>query len=183
MNIRKSKYRKNVETDVLDTLPEPGEGEEIVRILGSRGGNLLEVEAEDETKALCRLPQRYRKVVRVKRGMLLIVQACTDDHGGENGKVKYVVSHVIFTPEQTRNLRNKGILPARFDTDTHQHQSQARSEVDNRRRQNDSSSSDENSSEDDDDEEEQEEEEDEEENETDSRGKRSEASSSDDDGD
>lgn len=115
---RKTKYRKNVETDVLDSLPEPADGEEVVRIVCSRGGNLLEVEAADLSRALCRLPQRYRKVVWVKRGMLLIVKSCSEDFktaGGENGKVKYVVSHVVFTSEQTKHLRSLGVLPACFD--------------------------------------------------------------------
>lgn len=42
---RRSKYRKNVESDVLDGMPEPGEGELIVRVVASRGSNLMDVSA------------------------------------------------------------------------------------------------------------------------------------------
>jgi len=115
---RKTKYRKGVEADVLDSFPEPQEGEQIVRVVTSRGGNLLEVESADGVHALCRLPNRYRKIVWIKRGMLLIVTSCTDDFktaAGEEGKVKFLVNHVIFTDAQTKHLRTRGLLPAVFD--------------------------------------------------------------------
>jgi probable RNA-binding protein EIF1AD len=115
---RKTKYRKSVETDVLDSLPEPKEGEQIVRVVASRGGNLIEVETQDGLHSLCRLPNRYRKVVWVKRGTLLIVGSCTEDFQtaqGESGKVKFVVNSVVFTDEQVKHIRKSGMLPATFD--------------------------------------------------------------------
>jgi len=119
---RKTKYRKSVEADVLDSLPEPLEDEEIVRVVASRGGNLIEVETVEGVQALCRLPNRYRKVVWVKRGTLLIVGTCKEDFqtaNGENGKVKFIVNHVIFTDEQVKNLRKTGKLPSVFDPKDH----------------------------------------------------------------
>jgi probable RNA-binding protein EIF1AD len=115
---RKTKYRKGVEEDVLHSLPEPKEGESIVRVVAPRGGNLVEVEAVDGVKALCRLPNRYRKVVWVKRGTLLIVETCAETYStaaGEEGKVKYAVNHVIFTEDQIKHLRKNGLLPVAFD--------------------------------------------------------------------
>ncbi len=40
---RKSKYRKNVTSDVLDALPEPTEYQHVVIVRGTRGGNVFEV--------------------------------------------------------------------------------------------------------------------------------------------
>ena len=40
---RRSKHRKQVESDILDSYPEPKEDEEIAIMLESRGGNLIEV--------------------------------------------------------------------------------------------------------------------------------------------
>jgi len=90
----------------------------IVRVLAPRGGNLIEVETADGSRSLCRLPNRYRKVVWVKRGTLLIVDSCSEVYStaaGEEGKVKFVVNHVIFTDDQIKNLRSTGKLPAAFD--------------------------------------------------------------------
>jgi len=58
---RKTKYRKGVEEDVLNSLPEPKENEAVVRVVASRGGNLIEVENAEGTRSLCRLPNRYRR--------------------------------------------------------------------------------------------------------------------------
>jgi len=115
---RKTKYRKSVENDVLNALPEPKEGEAVVRVVASRGGNLIEVETGDGSRSLCRLPNRYRKVVWVKRGTLLIVETCLEAYStttGEEGKVRFLVNHIVFTDDQIKNLRVCGHLPAAFD--------------------------------------------------------------------
>ena len=114
---RKTKYRKAVQSDILDSLPEPKENEEVVRISELRGGNLVEVETMNGSKSLCRLPQRYRNVVFVKRGTMLIVATCSEDYqtaSGEPGKVKFIANHILFSDEQIKNLKNKGLLPQIF---------------------------------------------------------------------
>ena len=115
---RKTKYRKHVERSVLEDLPEPAaeRGEEVVRALGARGGNLVEIETARGEKGLCRLPQKFRKVVWVKRGGLLIVRAASeaDRDRAADVKVQYCVEHVLF-PEQVKHLRAVGKLPAVFD--------------------------------------------------------------------
>jgi probable RNA-binding protein EIF1AD len=68
---RRTKYRKQVEMDVLDSFPEPGLDEEIVEMVCSRGGNLLEVRTPEGQLELCRLPAKFRKVIWVKRGELM----------------------------------------------------------------------------------------------------------------
>ena len=83
---RKSKYRKHIESAVLDEFPEPQESEEVVVVVASRGGNILEVKPaatsdEEEAPALCLLPSKYRKLVWVKRGSYLIVSKAADDYG------------------------------------------------------------------------------------------------------
>ena len=40
---RRSKYRKNVQDQVLHAFPEPQENEAIVKVTGNRGSNLFEV--------------------------------------------------------------------------------------------------------------------------------------------
>ena len=48
---RKSKFRKKVTDDFLHALPEPGDGEYVMRVTGSRGANIFEVAASDDEAA------------------------------------------------------------------------------------------------------------------------------------
>jgi probable RNA-binding protein EIF1AD len=102
---RRSHYRKHLTDAVINDLPEPNfnEGERIAKVLGSRGGNLLEVEvapppsgggknlkernsikSEDASSQsqLALLPTKFRKLVWVKRGDFLIVVG--DDQADKN---------------------------------------------------------------------------------------------------
>jgi hypothetical protein len=113
---RHTQRRKGVEKGVLEELPQPGPGEEVVRVVESIGGNLLKIETSAGEVHLCRLPQRFSRVVFVKRGSLLIAQGCTEDirtASGQAGKVKYSAEHVLF-PDQVRNLQALHLLPRAF---------------------------------------------------------------------
>ncbi len=83
---RRTKYRKQVESDILDSFHKPEENQAIVRIVQSHGSNILEVCAEYDPKMFpqhslslqveapngehgkCMLPTKYRKLIWVKRG-------------------------------------------------------------------------------------------------------------------
>lgn len=95
---RRTKHRKQVQSDVLDSFHQPKENQIIVRIVQSHGSNILEVcaenaaqdvssahcdralqvEAPDGDHGKCMLPTKYRKLIWVKRGALaffLVLQA------------------------------------------------------------------------------------------------------------
>ena len=113
---RKTAYRKSVESSVLNDFPEPGENEVIVRVVESRGGNMLLVENDKKEQSLCRSPQKYRQVVWVKRRSLLICQVAENNANEEEIKVKYMVSHILFE-QQIRHLKKKGLIPPLFQDD------------------------------------------------------------------
>ena len=50
---RRSHYRKHITDSVLNTCPEPGEGERIAKVVGTRGSNQFEIILPD-TKSTCR---------------------------------------------------------------------------------------------------------------------------------
>lgn len=50
---RRSHYRKHITDSVLNTCPEPGEGERIAKVVGTRGSNQFEIILSD-TKSTCR---------------------------------------------------------------------------------------------------------------------------------
>jgi probable RNA-binding protein EIF1AD len=113
---RKTKYRKHVEEGILSGTPEPGPGDMVALVLGSRGGNLIEVRAPDGETMLCLLPARFRKVVWIKRGNYVIATSAGEDFAtasGGQGKVKSSVKHILFK-DQIKHLREVGLWPEAF---------------------------------------------------------------------
>ena len=107
-----------MEKSILEDVPEPGPGQEVVRVVGAIGGNLLKIETANHEEHLCRLPQRFSKVVFVKRGSLLIATGCDADYktaSGQTGKVKFLCDHVLFS-EQVRHLQVMNLLPEAFQS-------------------------------------------------------------------
>ena len=66
---RKSSYRKTVTDQVLYGDPEPKDDEEIVKVKALRGSNLFQVECASGALGVAMLPQKYRKLIWIKRGM------------------------------------------------------------------------------------------------------------------
>jgi len=101
---------------MLEGLPEPGEGEEIVRVQALCGGNMLEVADHEGESALCLLPAKFRKLVWIKRGNYLIASKSDDDYvtaTGAKGRVKYTVIHILFK-DQIKHLQQADLWPAGF---------------------------------------------------------------------
>ncbi|CAM9218303.1 unnamed protein product [Phaeothamnion confervicola] len=114
---RKTHYRKQVTDAYLHGLPEPTEGQEIARVCGTRGSNILEVVDCNGEAGLAMLPTKFRKLIWVKRGGYVIVSAATDDYentAGERGKVRHRVEHIL-TRDQIRHLRVSGKWPPGFE--------------------------------------------------------------------
>ena len=137
MNKRRTPYRKNVEKDVLEALPEPTAGQRIVRVVNSHGGNIFEVafppatpsssstntdkteasttesNSSTPTTTLARLPTRFRKLIWVKRGTYLLCSSSDTDYQtatGEKGRVTMNVDYVLFE-RQVKHLQKKNMWP------------------------------------------------------------------------
>lgn len=63
-----SKLRKHIDND-QDAYILPEEEQKIARVIGVRGGNLVEVEFDDASTTLCIIPTKYRKKVWIKKGI------------------------------------------------------------------------------------------------------------------
>ena len=126
MNKRRTPYRKNVEKDVLEALPEPGEGQYIVQVVQSHGSNIFEVTfppevtyssdsditttatatttttsapattGVDDATTLARLPTRFRKLIWVKRGTYLLCSSSDTDYQTASGKKGKVTMNVEY---------------------------------------------------------------------------------------
>ncbi|CAI5712501.1 unnamed protein product [Hyaloperonospora brassicae] len=116
---RKSAYRKGVTKRVLYGDPEPTENEVIVCVTALRGSNLFEVVDAHGAKSVTMLPTKFRKLIWIKRGDFLIVgegdggEATTAT--GKKGAVTSIVVHILYK-EQIKNLKQKDLWPAEFNT-------------------------------------------------------------------
>ena len=126
MNKRRTPYRKNVEKDVLEALPEPEANQAIVQVVQSHGSNIFEVtfpptesdtgQATETTAVttLARLPTRFRKLIWVKRSTYLLCSSADEDYqtsSGEKGRVTMNVDYVLFEL-QVKHLKKRNLWPA-----------------------------------------------------------------------
>ena len=111
---RRTPYRKNVEKEVLEALPEPEEGQHIVEVVQSHGSNIFLVKmADGETQTLARLPTRFRNLIWVKRGSYLLCSSSEAEYltaAGTAGRVTLNVEYVLFE-RQVKHLKTLGKWP------------------------------------------------------------------------
>ncbi|CAM9377175.1 unnamed protein product [Choristocarpus tenellus] len=115
---RRTLYRKSVTDNYLNSLPEPGDDEEIALVQAPRGSNIIEILLASGEQALAILPTRFRKLIWVKRGDFLIASTSTGDFensAGEAGKVRHRVEHIL-NKDQVKHLKKVGLWPEAFAT-------------------------------------------------------------------
>ncbi|MBN3282330.1 EIF1A protein, partial [Polyodon spathula] len=95
--------RKHVVKEVLGDYVIPSEQQQIVRVLGTPGNNLHEVETEQGERFLVTMPTKFRKNIWIKRGDFLVV-----DPIEEGEKVKAEIS-VILHKDYIRYLQKAGV--------------------------------------------------------------------------
>ena len=108
---RKSHYRKSVQDSFLNGFPVPEENDSICRVAGSRGSNLFELELVGGVVELAMLPNKFKKLIWVRRGDFVIATSSTDEcttATGEDVKVRYMIKHIL-SKEQIKHLINAEI--------------------------------------------------------------------------
>ncbi|XP_038620314.1 probable RNA-binding protein EIF1AD [Tachyglossus aculeatus] len=86
----------------------PSGRQQIVRVLGTPGNNLHEIETAQGQRFLVSMPSKYRKNIWIKRGDYLIV-----DPIEEGEKVKAEISFVLCK-DHVRSLQKDGLWPEAF---------------------------------------------------------------------
>ena len=99
----------------LDEMPEPSANQSVVVVLGTPGGNLLQVADASGRIFLCRVPTIFRgKVWAIKGGYLLVDKAEGDSDGAAVGKVQATLAQHLYR-DQIRHLQSRGLWPSGFD--------------------------------------------------------------------
>lgn len=104
--------RKHVVKEVMEDFVVPTERQQIVRVLGTPGNNLHEVETGDGKKFLVSMPTKFRKNIWIKRGDFLIV-----DPIEEGEKVKAEIAFILYK-DHVRYLKKEGYWPEKFSVDS-----------------------------------------------------------------
>ncbi|XP_029468047.1 probable RNA-binding protein EIF1AD [Rhinatrema bivittatum] len=101
--------RKHVVKEVLEDYVTLSEQQQIVRVLGTPGNNLHEVETDEGKRFLASMPTKFRKNIWIKRGDFLIV-----DPIEEGEKVKAEIACILYK-DHIRYLKKGGLWPEKFD--------------------------------------------------------------------
>ncbi|XP_044254911.1 probable RNA-binding protein EIF1AD [Tribolium madens] len=106
---RKTK-RKHVFKEALDDdLSLPTENQTIVRILSTKGNNLHEVLAPNQSTYLVSMPTKFRKNIWVKRGNYVLVEPIS-----EGDKVKAEIVRIL-TNEHIKCYKEDNVWPPEFN--------------------------------------------------------------------
>nr|XP_048712288.1 probable RNA-binding protein EIF1AD isoform X1 [Caretta caretta]XP_048712289.1 probable RNA-binding protein EIF1AD isoform X1 [Caretta caretta] len=100
--------RKHVVKEVLEEYVVPSPQQQIVRVLGTPGNNLHEVETAEGTRFLVSMPTKFRKNIWIKRGNFLLV-----DPIEEGEKVKAEINFVLYK-DHVQYLKKEGLWPEAF---------------------------------------------------------------------
>jgi probable RNA-binding protein EIF1AD len=105
--------RKHVFKEVLDDdMSLPTDNQTIVRIKNTRGNNLHEVCAPDQSSYLASMPTKFRKNVWVKRGTYVLVEPIE-----EGVKVKAEIVRIL-SDEHIKYFKKDNVWPSEFDDST-----------------------------------------------------------------
>lgn len=98
--------RKNLKREALEHgVEEPEKGHVLMRVVGLRGGNIVEAENAAGESTLCLLPAKFQKTIWIKTGTIVIVDEADREKAIEAGsKVTGTISRVLLE-DQVRALR------------------------------------------------------------------------------
>jgi probable RNA-binding protein EIF1AD len=136
---RRSGYRKGVTDGFLNEMPLPKEGESIVAKIGSsRGANVFEVILPSGAQSLALLPNKFKKVIWVKRNDFVLITSASDEStvfeqasetaalmtlgatpsaapsSTKEAKIQHQIEFILGK-DQIKNIRDNNLWPAEFE--------------------------------------------------------------------
>lgn len=113
-----SRLRKHVShgAEQLEVGPL-AEGQAIVRALGSRGSNIVEVEYPNGRQTLVIMPAKFNKMLWVRRGGFLIVEDSAAAEADTATQVTGTIRTVLYSEHIKELLKLPGVWPSEFAPD------------------------------------------------------------------
>lgn len=107
--------RKHLLQTLEQEVQPPSEGQHIVRAVGSRGSNIIEVEFPDSRSTLCLLPAKFHKKLWIRKGSFLIVEDAPEA-SSEGQRVTGFVAAVLYADHVKQLRRMPGVWPPEFES-------------------------------------------------------------------
>jgi probable RNA-binding protein EIF1AD len=128
-----SRRKHLLQSSLLQDVEPPGDGQQIVRAVGSRGGNIIEVrsmvpsrtyvqaasdaehaagpqvETADGVSTLCLMPAKFHKKLWVKRGGYLIIEHSQDAASDSSSKVTGTIVAVLYEEHIKQLKKHPGV--------------------------------------------------------------------------
>eukprot|EP00775_Hariotina_reticulata_P009258 gene9258-9424_t len=97
--------RKHVtQTAFNQDVEPPSSNQQIVRALGTRGGNIVEVEYPNGSNTLCIMPAKFNRKLWVRRGGFLIIEPSPEAEQDATSRVTGTICAVLYD-EHINNRR------------------------------------------------------------------------------
>jgi len=110
-----SHTRKYLKNTALSDLPEPKDGEEIVKAIALPGGNIVEVDCGNGGSTyIASIPAKFNKMIWISKGTFMIVRKAEQNETASS-RVVGLVTSVLFE-DQIKHLKERGLWPAAFST-------------------------------------------------------------------
>jgi probable RNA-binding protein EIF1AD len=120
---RKSQYRKAItnEYENDEVVIDVTRGEEVVKVTGSRGANVFEIERSDgKVGGLCFLPNKFKKVIWVKRNDYVVVEsaegAADEGEVDSAGGIRFIIKQIL-NKNHIKYLKSLDLWPSSFNED------------------------------------------------------------------
>jgi len=108
-----SHSRKNLKAKALSEVILPSDDQRIAKVLELRGAGVCEIEYPNGDKTLCQIPQKFHKLIWIKRGNYLLVREPKEGWNHQERKIRALVEHAFF-PDQIKYLKREKLWPQEF---------------------------------------------------------------------
>eukprot|EP00887_Chlorella_sp_A99_P007364 scaffold2.g7364.t1 len=110
--------RKGLIQALQQEVEPPGPGQHIVRAVGSRGSNIIEVEFPEGRATLALLPAKFHKKLWIKRGTYLVVEDASEEVAEDGGRVTAQILAVLYEDHVKQLKRMHSVWPPQFADDS-----------------------------------------------------------------
>ena len=105
---RKSSYRKSVTEAYTSEYPLPSDdGDCIALVQGTRGSNIFELKLPLGDLDLAILPNKFKKVIWLKRGDYVIASSSIQEKGADT-KVNFMIKNIL-SKEQIKHIKSQNM--------------------------------------------------------------------------
>ncbi|KAF6259225.1 hypothetical protein COO60DRAFT_1030707 [Scenedesmus sp. NREL 46B-D3] len=98
-----------LQTAITQDIQPPADNQQIVRALGARGGNIVEVEYPNGATTLCMMPAKFNRKLWVRRGGYLIIEPSPEAEQDAGSRVTATIAAVLYEEHVKQLKKMQGV--------------------------------------------------------------------------